>query len=238
MRVSSTVLQNSFGKYLKMATGRQTVIVTRNGRDIACLVPCTDGLKLSEPIAAYDPGTEKVSYQAFLERTANSDERCELINGAVYQLALPTYDHQAAIGEIFGIMHIWFKGKSCKPMVAPFDVILRQNENNIHVVQPDILVLCDPEHIDRRGNYTGVPALVVEVLSPASRRKDLFLKLDLYLQAGVKECWLVDPDKKAVYWYAFAAGDIVDYQIHIGESTVKSTCFAGLEVALSDLFAG
>ena len=98
----------------------------QDGRDIACLVPCTDGLKLSEPIAAYDPGTEKVSYQAFLERMANSDERCELINGAVYQLASPTYEHQAVVGEIFGIMHLWFKGKSCKPMVAPFDVILRR----------------------------------------------------------------------------------------------------------------
>lgn len=237
MRVPSTEVQNSFGKYLKIATDQEAVIITKNGRDIASLAPCSEGLKISETGPAYGVASNKMSYQAFLELTKDSEERYELIDGELYLLDSPVYDHQAALGEIFGILYNWFKSKPCRPLFAPFDVTLSKGADNINVVQPDILVICDTDHIDGKGKYQGVPTLVVETLLPATRRKDMLKKLDLYLQTGVQEYWLVDPDKRTVFLYAFAADDIKDLRAIIGNGTVQSVCFPGLEIALSDIFS-
>lgn len=73
------------------------------------------------------------------------------------------------------------KGKDCEPLTAPFDVTLFKEgkAKNINVVQPDILVICDREKIDKNGKYQGIPALVVEVLSESTRSRDMIKKLDL-----------------------------------------------------------
>jgi prevent-host-death family protein len=236
MRATSTEVQNSFGKYLKTALEQEPVIITRNGKDVARIDPCSGGLRLSESGPEYDVKNKKVSYQEYLDLTANSDDRYELIDGELYLQDSPVYDHQAILSEIHGIFYIWFKGKPCRPLFSPFDVTLYKGLENINVVQPDILVICDLDQIDSKGKYKGVPAMVIEVISPSTRRKDMLKKLDLYLQTGVREYWLVDPDKRAVYLYTFEAGDFKDNRVYIGEGTIQSSCFPGLEVSLPDIF--
>ena len=69
-------------------------------------------------------------------------------------------------------MYQWFKGKKCKPMVAPFDVTLTKFDGK-NVVQPDIVVVCDTENVDAKGRYLGTPSLLlVEVLSESTRDRD------------------------------------------------------------------
>jgi Uma2 family endonuclease len=56
------------------------------------------------------------------------------------------------------------------------------------------MVICDlEEKLDERDYYMGTPALVVEILSESTRRKDLVKKLDLYMSTGIKEYWIVNP---------------------------------------------
>ena len=62
---------------------------------------------------------------------------------------------------------------------------------------PNLCILCDLGRLDQKG-YRGAPAFVVEVLSPSSRRHDKLVKHSLYEKAGVKEYWIVDPEKKIV----------------------------------------
>jgi Uma2 family endonuclease len=240
MRISSTEVQNSFGKYLKMVLEQEPVIITRNGRDVARIDRFSGSgtLILAEPSdsSAYIASAKKVSYQDYLELTANSEDRYELIDGELYLQDSPVYHHQAVLGELFSCFHSWFKGKSCRPLYAPFDVTLLKGPDNINVVQPDILVICDMDKIDSQGKYHGVPTLVVEAVSPSTKRKDMLKKLDLYLQTGVSEYWLIDPDKRAAYLYSFATGDITDNQVTVGDGVIRSNCFPGLEVRLSDLF--
>ncbi len=236
MRVTSTEIQNSFGKYLKVALEQEPVVITRNGRDVACLEPCSDALRLAESKPVYDAKKTRTTYEEFLEMAGNSEERYELIDGEVYLLTSPSYDHQAILGELHAILHTWFKGKPCRPLFAPFDVTLYKSADNINIVQPDILVVCDKDQIDNKGKYRGVPTLVVEVISPSTRRKDMLKKLDLYMQTGIQEYWLIDPDKQAVYFYVFAAGDFADTQAYIGDAILQSRCFPGLEIRLPDIF--
>lgn len=62
-------------------------------------------------------------------------------------------------------------------------------------MEPDISVICDPSKLDDAG-CKGAPDLIIEVLSPSTQRHDRVTKFNLYLSAGVREYWIVDPVKK------------------------------------------
>lgn len=237
MKVSSTEVQNNFGRYLKIASDQEDVVITKKGRDIARIVSCGKGSLIAEQAAEYnaDDGYG-VSYEDFIRLTENSDLRYELIDGEVYCLASPNYLHQSAVAEIYGIFYNWFKGKKCRPLTSPFDVTLIKSKNNINVVQPDIIVMCDTENIDSEWKYKGVPALVVEVLSIYTKRKDMIRKLDLYIKTDVKEYWLIDPVKKEIYVYSFEDRNIKNYEVYTGSKIVESSIFPGLKIPLDDIF--
>ncbi len=242
MRVSSTDMQNNFGKYLKFAEANEEIIVTRNGKDVAKLAALSeaDHTLLKEEAAKNELSRGSVTYEEFLEMVETSEQRLELIDGFVYNLASPSFKHQYAIQELIGTFHNWFKGTpSCTPVVSPFDITLKKEEDNICVVQPDVVVICDKDRIDANGKYTGTPTLAVEVLSPSTRSKDLIRKLDLFMKCGVKEYWIVDPMKEQVTVYTFDDGEIADitYYSNGKDPNVESGWFQGLCVAMRDLFA-
>lgn len=130
------------------------------------------------------------------------EKRVELIDGVFYDMAAPTLFHQFIIGKIFRDLtnYIDQKGGSCMPFMAPVDVQLDCDDRTM--VQPDVLVICDPNKMKWSKVY-GAPDLVVEVLSESTKRKDMNLKLRKYLNAGVKEYWMIDPEKMAVLVYDF-----------------------------------
>lgn len=238
MRVSSTEVQNNFGKYLKFAEANEEIIVTKNGRDIARIVPCPPETA-RESAEEYRTRGDWVTYEEFMELVENSEQRFELIDGVVYNLASPSYKHQHAVQELQGTFYNWFKGKPCTALTSPFDVTLDKSEFNRCVVQPDLIVICDRQNVNEKGRYMGVPTLVVEVLSPSTRSKDMLKKLDLYLQCGIKEYWVVDPAQNLINVYSFQDGDISDLKTYTSQHrSADSLHFEGLKVTMEDVFAG
>jgi prevent-host-death family protein len=237
MRVSSTEIQNNFGKYLKFAEAGEEIIVTRNGKDIATVAAIAPEA-VKEQRAACSTSGEWVTYEEFLELTESSEQRYELIDGVVYNLAAPSYKHQKAVQEILGTFYIWFKGKDCVPLTSPFDITLPKAEDNICVVQPDVFVICDKTNLDDKGKYLGTPTLVVEVLSPSTRSKDMIQKLDLYKECGVKEYWIVDPIREQVLVHRLDDKEITDSMAFTrsADAAVRSGYFEGLAVSLQDMF--
>ena len=137
------------------------------------------------------------------------DTRLELIDGVIYDMAAPTRLHQFLTGEIFSALRTYIRstGGRCVPFMAPSDVKLDQDDRT--VVQPDVYVLCHPDMKDKSTRRpTGVPDFVAEILSPSTKRKDALIKLKKYADAGVREYWLVDPDKQRIVVYRFEADDI------------------------------
>lgn len=134
------------------------------------------------------PGLEPV-YTWADYRTWPDSERWEIIGGKVYSMApAPSTKHQAVSGNLFGSLQQSLKGKRCRPFVAPTDVKLSDTD----VVQPDILVVCDPKKITPT-HIEGAPDVIVEVLSPATAARDLREKKLLYERTGVREYLVVDP---------------------------------------------
>ncbi len=237
MRVTSTEVQNNFGKYLALASASEEIIITKNSKDIARLVPCSTTDRVGEECCIYEnEDGPRITYEEFTKLTQESDKRYELIDGELFLLASPSYGHQRAIAEISGYFYIWFKDKKCRPLTSPFDVTLIKGDNNKNVVQPDMLVICDTEKIDEKGKYWGIPTLVVEVLSPSSRKHDMLRKLNLYALTGIKEFWLADTSKKAIYLYNFENKVIEDFITFTNNQTVRSNVFEGLEIPLEDIF--
>ncbi|MDY6305170.1 MAG: Uma2 family endonuclease [Oribacterium sp.] len=135
------------------------------------------------------------------------DERYELIDGVLFKMDSPGSMHQDVVSYLcYRLMACALEhGMPCHPFVAPFDVQLDKDMKTM--VQPDVLVCCDHDQISGGGRVFGAPEFVAEVISPSSRQKDAFLKLNKYRAAGVKEYWLIDPKKQSVIVYLFYKDD-------------------------------
>ena len=160
-----------------------------------------------------------------------SGTRAELIDGQIYYMAPPSRIHQRIAGKLFtAISHyIESKGGTCEPYIAPFAVFL--NENSRNYVEPDISVICDPNKLNDNG-CSGAPDWIIEIVSSGSRRMDYFTKLFKYRNAGVREYWIVDPDKKRIMVYNFESEDTLEYSF---SDSVKAGIYNDLCIDFSEI---
>ncbi|MBQ8232482.1 MAG: Uma2 family endonuclease [Lachnospiraceae bacterium] len=130
------------------------------------------------------------------------DKRAELIDGWIYDMSAPTSAHQLIVNFISAklFQYVTSHNGNCIPITSPIDVQLDCDDRTM--IQPDIVVVCDRDKIINRCIY-GAPDLIIEVLSPATRKRDTVIKLSKYLHAGVREYWIIDPDKKIILVYDF-----------------------------------
>lgn len=239
MIITSTDIKNNFGKYIRLAA-KEDIIITKSGKKVGKLIAYQEdadesGQIVKENAPAYNYNRQKMSYEEFLEISANSDERYEYIDGEMYLLASPKTTHQKILFEISNVFYNWFKGKKCTPMIAPYDIKLKRNDNNRNVVQPDLMVICDlEEKLGEDDYYTGVPALMVEIISQSSKSKDYVRKLDLYMCCGVSEYWIVNPENREVQIYFFKNGDILKNKTFTFNDEIKSFYFEEFIISLKD----
>ena len=159
-------------------------------------------------------------------------QRAELIGGQIYMMSPPSRIHQKLVIKLGQYLsnYIDSKGGSCEVYAAPFAVILNQDEDTY--VEPDISVICDKEKLSDRG-CEGAPDMVIEIVSPSSRRMDYNLKNALYAQAGVREYWIVDPAKErtTVYRYEEDAMPVISPF----DQTLAVGILDGLHITIADL---
>ncbi len=246
MIVNSTDLKNNLGKYLRDCI-KEEIIITGNGRKIARLNPYSKDAenktkveyadRICEGGEAFKYGPKKTTYEEFLKLTEGNEKRYEYIDGEVYLLTSPKTIHQKVLGELYILFYNWFKNKKCVPMLAPYDITLKRNPDNINVVEPDLVIICDmEENLNEKDYYMGVPVLVLEILSKSTRRNDAVKKLDLYMSTGVKEYWLVNPANSEVAVYLFENNDIDRNETYKKDEEARSYIFKGLRIGLKDIF--
>lgn len=240
--ITATELKTNLGKYLDYAIANHEIVITKNGKKAARLSPyITDierYLTVKEEATDYQYGGKKVSYDEFMEIYEKSNLRMEFINGEIFLLASPEAYHQEISGNLHLLFAKYLKDKKCKVYYAPFDVHFRKKDfKEPDVMQPDLLIACDTENtINEKGRYMGTPTLVVEILSPSTRSKDMVDKLNTYMLSGVREYWIVDPKRKTILIYGFKDLKIDDFRNFIVTDTLKSYFFEGLETNLSRIF--
>lgn len=242
MKVNATDMKNYFGRYLKKCR-EEDIFITKNERIIAKLSsyddPADGYLMIKEGSAAYTYSGKRVTYEEFLKITEGNEERYEYINGEVFLLSSPGMKHQIILSNMMRSLLNWFDGKKCRVFAAPFDVTLLGEEiEDKNVVQPDILISCDyNEQRNERDRYTGVPTLVVEILSPQTRSRDHVKKLNVYMHGGVSEYWIVDPKEMKIVQYVFAEKELTEMITYGHPDVVKSIYFKGFEISTDDIFS-
>lgn len=152
------------------------------------------------------------------------DVLVELIDGVLYYMPTPKTVHQILSAEIYVNIHSYIRKNKgdCIPFSAPTSVQL--DCDNKTIVVPDILVVCDRDKL-QNGLVFGAPDLVIEILSPSTRRKDLTIKHTKYQAAGVREYWIIDPMKKSVVVYDFENPDLPE--VYTFEHTIPVKIFHG-----------
>ena len=194
-------------------------------------VPEEEPLYLRDGAPAYVTGLpegKKQGQYTIEDRNAlPEDHPSELIDGVIYNMASPALRHQSISGAIYRQLwnYVDSQGGDCIPFIAPTDVRLDRDERTM--VVPDVFVICQPDD-DRMDNdkyINGAPDLIIEVLSPSTRRKDMFTKLYKYEEAGVREYWIVDPNKEKVIVYIF--GEESDVSLYGFDSEVPVGIYQG-----------
>lgn len=148
------------------------------------------------------PYPQKKVYTAADYWNLPEGERAELINGQLLMMTPPNRIHQKLVhqfGKVIG-NYIDTRHGDCEIYPAPFAVNLTSDEKTW--VEPDISVICDKKKLTERG-CEGAPDFIIEIVSPGSRRPDYLLKMTLYSEAGVREYWIVDPEKERTTVYRF-----------------------------------
>ena len=169
--------------------------------------------------------------------TWEDGRRWELIDGAAYAMSPgASFGHQSISGEIFRQLSNFLKGKSCKAFIAPFDVRLNANGADDTVVQPDVLVVCDRSKLESGKGVIGAPDFIVEILSPSSLRHDMIIKKRLYLQSGVREYWIVDPDHKMITKHILHDAGYVSHTFDEHDETVSVETLDGCNINIADVF--
>jgi len=165
-------------------------------------------------------------------RSWPEDQRWELVEGEPYAMSpSPTRQHQTLACQLTRKLGDFFEDHDCELIPAPFDVRLSEHD----VVQPDLLVVCDPEQL-HDTHVDGPPTLVVEILSPSSLTHDRVRKFNLYQRSGVQEYWIVTPHPALIEIFLLETGR---YHLAAGFSkrdTLTSPTFPDLSLPLSDIF--
>jgi Uma2 family endonuclease len=178
----------------------------------------------------------KLTYEDFLS-FPDDGRRHELIDGDHYVTPSPVTVHQRLVGRLFAALHAHLVGSGTgEAFVAPFDVVLSQHD----VVEPDLLVvLRDQRHILTGQHVRGAPAIVIEILSPGTRRRDATLKRQLYARTGVREYWMVDPDRGAITVCRQAAPGVLETAVDLTAAAgdvLSSPLLPSFEVPLTTIF--
>ncbi len=169
------------------------------------------------------------------------DKRRELFEGFVNLMTAPIRKHQKISFKLTLRIGVFLENKKCEVYVAPFDVRLPKNgetaDNKIYtVVQPDIVVVCDSEKLDEKG-CIGAPDLIVEILSPSTRKKDLKDKYFIYEKSGVKEYWVVYPNDESILKFILNSENKYEQKgIYVEGDTISPSMFPDLVLEVDDIF--
>jgi Uma2 family endonuclease len=160
-------------------------------------------------------------------------KRYELINGELFELTGPTPKHQWSAGGLYDrLKHFVGQHELGLVYFAPIDVLFTPHD----VVQPDIVYVSRERlSIIRAQRIEGAPDLLMEVLSPSTRRRDVITKAAVYATFGVREYWFADPEQESILVQTARGGVFVP--VESSDGIARSLLLPGFEVKPAEVFA-
>lgn len=177
----------------------------------------------------------KLTYADYLLLPEEQGCRFEILDGELVRDPSPIVIHQRVSRRLQRMLEDYFATVDSTGEVfnAPLDVTLGEYT----VVQPDLFYMAGgQEQMILRARIDGPPRLVVEVMSPATSRKDRLRKRCIYQQAGIQHYWLVSPEERSLECFSLHAGIYAITVSGMDDDLVEPREFPGLSIALSALW--
>lgn len=178
------------------------------------------------------PKKEKYTYEDY----------AKLPEGAPYQLIgeeliitpAPMPYHQIVWRKIVSLLTQYVeKNNLGEILYSPIDVYFTEED----VFQPDIIFISKERlNIIGETKIEGAPDLIIEILSPSTAYYDLGRKYEIYEKSGVKEYWIVHPERKSIEIYQNESGQFKLVQTAKETGTINSPFLKGLELNLEKIF--
>ncbi len=159
-------------------------------------------------------------------------QRAELIDGQMYMMAPPKRVHQKLVSQFTKVIGSYIDSKhgDCEVYPAPFAVFLNEDDRNY--VEPDISVICDKNKLNDEG-CNGAPDWIIEITSPSNQQHDYGIKRFKYRTAGVREYWIVNPEKKSIIVYDFEHEQQTNQ--YSFEDTVPVCIYEDLKICIDEM---
>ncbi|MFB9276523.1 Uma2 family endonuclease [Cohnella cellulosilytica] len=180
-----------------------------------------------EPVVREQP----VTYDDYAAMPDDGN-RYEIIDGVLEMMSPgPMTIHQKVSGELFLAL------QSCRSKYeiyyAPFDVILSRTT----VLQPDIIMIHHSRlDIVKKHGVEGAPDLVIEILSPSTRKRDKVVKAAVYAEHQVPEYWLVDPEARTLEQYRLDGERYELVRTYVEDDRVSSDKLPCVSFVLGEIF--
>src|SRR5262245_217399 len=172
----------------------------------------------------------KLDYDDYV-RLPDDGKRYEILDGELYVTPAPSPLHQRVSKRLQRKLEDYFEARRLGEVFnAPIDLILGRHD----VAQPDLLVVTNPGQVSGRG-IEGVPLLVVEVLSPSTRRHDREVKMRRYAALGIPHYWIVDPEGQWIARYQLE-GTGYQHALTAEGNRPMATDWPDLTITLADLW--
>ena len=160
------------------------------------------------------------------------EQRMEVFDGIAYNMASPSQLHQSILTELLVSLRNYIRKNNggCSGFPAPFDVKL--NDSPLTIVQPDLMIVCDRDKLDGK-RCNGAPDFIIEIVSPGNPSDDYIRKLYYYKNYGVREYWIVDPQRKTVTVNYFE-NDLLNVP-YTFDSVIKVNIYDDLYIDFSEI---
>jgi len=173
----------------------------------------------------------KFNYQDYLQLP--EDKRYEIIDGDLFMVPSPNERHQHILSNIFYVLFGYVrKNKLGTVYCAPFDILFSEED----IVQPDIIFVSNKnKKIITKDNIQGAPDLLVEILSPSTSKRDIGIKKKLYARHGVREYWIVDPEREMVDVFRLKGREFESKRYGV-QAFLSSSVIKDLTIEVKEIF--
>ena len=177
----------------------------------------------------------KFTYRDYKNLPESEMRRYELLEGELIMVPSPTTYHQSISGNLEHALRDFVRKHNLGFIYhAPLDVVLSEED----VAQPDILFISkERSQIITKDNIQGAPDLIIEILSPATAERDRTYKRTLYARSGVREYWIVDPEKQSIEVMELGEKGFETLGIYKEGENLVSPLLEGLCLNLGEIFS-
>ena len=198
----------------------------------AATVPGSRPQGLASLLCDLLPSQGSWSDDAYLWLTDHGNRLVELTDGHIQEVPMPTSTHQAVLLCLHDLFRAWLGPRGGVVMVAALRMRIREGKFR----EPDLLMLRDRSDPRYQERYWLGADLVVEVVSPDDRDRDLVEKRADYAEGGIPEYWIADPQDETITVLALEGGAYVEHGVFGRGEAATSRLFEGFAADVSAVF--